>query len=134
MKSISCEKRLLKLLKITIFSFGPTCEKMGSPYGPCPKQKTHFSEIIKADPKLSKPFYFKKILYVLAELCYECFSVLCNAFFAKVSFPGITAVNKNVAISYYNFSKNLACQFNLRSLIFSSVQFSSNQDKDCVPN
>ena len=39
------------------------------PHGPRPKQKTNFfSEIIKPDPKLSKPFYFKKIPYVLAEL------------------------------------------------------------------
>ena len=38
------------------------------PHGPHPKQKTFFSEIIKADPKLSKPFYFNRIPYVLAEL------------------------------------------------------------------
>ena len=39
------------------------------PHGPRPKQKTiFFSEIIKPDPKLSKPFYFNKIPYVLAEL------------------------------------------------------------------
>ena len=38
------------------------------PHGPHPKQKNFFSEIIKADPKLSKPFYFNKIPYVLAEL------------------------------------------------------------------
>ena len=40
------------------------------------------------------------------------FSVLCNAFLVKCHFrAGITAVTKNVA-SYYNFSKNLVCQFN----------------------
>ena len=40
-----------------------------SPHGPHPKQETiFFSEIIKADPKLSKLFYFNKIPNVLAEL------------------------------------------------------------------
>ena len=39
------------------------------PHGPRPKQKTiFFSEITKADSNLSKPFYFNKILDVLAEL------------------------------------------------------------------
>ena len=39
------------------------------PHGPRPKQnKNFFSEMIKTDPKLSKPFYFNKIPYVLAEL------------------------------------------------------------------
>ena len=38
-------------------------------HGPRPNQKTIFSsEIITPDPKLSKPFYFNKIPYVLAEL------------------------------------------------------------------
>ena len=56
-------------------------QKWGPHHGPCPKQKTiFFSEIIKPDPKLSKPFYFNKIPYVLAELC---FSILCNAFLLK---------------------------------------------------
>ena len=39
------------------------------PHAARPKQKIiFFSEIIKPDPKLSKPFYFDKITYVLAEL------------------------------------------------------------------
>ena len=38
------------------------------PHGPSPKQKIFFSKISKPDPKLSKPFYFNKIPYVLAEL------------------------------------------------------------------
>ena len=43
-------------------------EKWG-PHGSHPKQKTiFFSEIIEPDPKLSKPFHFNKIPYVLAEL------------------------------------------------------------------
>ena len=55
---------------------------MGS-HGPHPKQKTvFFSETTKPDPKLSKPFYFNKIM-CLAELSYECFSILCNAFLLK---------------------------------------------------
>ena len=38
-------------------------------HGPHPKQKTKcFSEITKPDPKLSKPFHFNKISYVLAVL------------------------------------------------------------------
>ena len=42
--------------------------KKWGPHGPRPKQKTiFFSEIIKLDPKLSKPFYFNKIPYALAE-------------------------------------------------------------------
>ena len=40
----------------------------GPHHGPSPKQtKKFFSEIIKPDPKLSKP-YFNKIPCVLAEL------------------------------------------------------------------
>ena len=38
------------------------------PHGPRPKRKTFFSKISKPDPKLSKPFYFNKVAYVLAEL------------------------------------------------------------------
>ena len=39
------------------------------PHGPCPKQKPiFFPEITEHDPKLSKPFYFNKISYFLAEL------------------------------------------------------------------
>ena len=38
------------------------------PHGPRPKQKVIFLEITEPDPKLSKPFYFNKIPYVLAEL------------------------------------------------------------------
>ena len=38
------------------------------PHEPQPKQKTiFFSEIIKPDPKLSKPFYFNEIPDLLAE-------------------------------------------------------------------
>ena len=41
---------------------------MGSPWV-TPKTKNNlFSEIIKPDPKLSKPFYFNKTPYILAEL------------------------------------------------------------------
>ena len=51
-------------------------------HGPRPKQKTIFlNKITEQDPKLSKPFYFNKIPYVLAE--HECFSILCNAFLLK---------------------------------------------------
>ena len=43
-------------------------QKLGH-HGPHPNQKTIlFSEIITPDPKLSKPFDFNKIPYVLAEL------------------------------------------------------------------
>ena len=43
--------------------------KMWDPHRPRPKQKNNFfQEIIKPDPQLSKPFYFNKIWYVLAEL------------------------------------------------------------------
>ena len=68
-------------LKITIF-WANLCKTGVPAHGPHPKQKTiiFFSEIIKPDPKLSKPFYFNKIPYVLAELC---FSILCNAFLLK---------------------------------------------------
>ena len=38
------------------------------PHGPRPKQITIFLEITKPDPKLSKPFCFNKMSYVLAEL------------------------------------------------------------------
>ena len=38
-------------------------------HAPHPNQKTiFFSDIITPDPKLSKPFYFNKLPYVLAEL------------------------------------------------------------------
>ena len=57
---------LLKPLKIAIF--GPNLRKKRSQYGSHPKQKHFFAEIIKADHKISKTFYFIKILYVLAEL------------------------------------------------------------------
>ena len=46
-------------------------QKWGS-HGPHPPKKLFFSEITflltKPDPKLSKPFYFNKISYALAEL------------------------------------------------------------------
>ena len=55
---------LLKPLKITIF--GPTFAKMRCPWVTT-KTKHIFLEIKKPDPKLSKPFYFNKVSYVLAE-------------------------------------------------------------------
>ena len=53
-------------------------------------KKIFFSEIIKPDPKLSKPFYFNKIPYILAELC---FSILCNAFFLKSAISSHNSCN-----------------------------------------
>ena len=47
--------------------FYPTCAKWG-PHEPCPKQTIFSAEITKPDHKLSKTFYFTKVLYVLAEL------------------------------------------------------------------
>ena len=53
---------------MTDFQSYPLVQNWG-PHGPRPKQKHFFfSEIIKPDPKLSKPFYFNKIPYVLAKL------------------------------------------------------------------
>ena len=61
----SSEKNLLKPLKITIFQ--PNLWKTGSPMGHA--QNIFFlSKITNPDPKLSEPFYFNKVLYVLAEL------------------------------------------------------------------
>ena len=66
-------------MKITIF--WPKLRKNGVPVGHAQKKKHFFFwEITKADPKLSKPFYFKKISYVLS---YECFSMLCDTFLLK---------------------------------------------------
>ena len=48
--------------------FGPNLRKKRSQYGSHPKQKHFFAEMIKTDHKISKTFYFIKILYVLAEL------------------------------------------------------------------
>ena len=44
------------------------CAKMGSPWATTKIKNNFFSEITEPDPKLSKPFYFNKISYVLAEL------------------------------------------------------------------
>ena len=41
---------------------------MGSPSATPKAKQKFFSEITKPDPKPSKPFYFNKISYVLAEL------------------------------------------------------------------
>ena len=71
---------------------------MGSPWATPKTKNNFFSEIIKADPKLSKPFYFNKIPYVLAELC---FSILCNAFLLK---SAISSHNSCVL-----FSEERAC-------------------------
>ena len=50
-------------------------------FGPHPKQITIFlTETTKPDHKLSKTFYFVKILYLLAELY---FSILYDAFLLK---------------------------------------------------
>ena len=64
----SSEKILLKPLKITIF--WPNLCKTGVLMGHTQNKKQFFrSEIIKPDPiKLSQPFYFNKIPYILAEL------------------------------------------------------------------
>ena len=77
-------KILAKTSKNYYFLF-QLAQKWG-PHGPYPKQKTFFFffffwERTKADPKLSKPFYFNKISYVW--LSYECFSILCDAFSLK---------------------------------------------------
>ena len=57
------------------------------PHGPHLKQKQFFSDIIKPDLKLSKPFYLNKISYVLPELWMFFYIMWC--FFAKKSFPAI---------------------------------------------
>ena len=70
--------------------------KKWGPHGPRPKQKTiFFSEIIKPDPKLSKPFYLTK--YHMFWLSYECFSILCNAFLLK---SAISSHNSCEAVRY----------------------------------
>ena len=63
---VALEKKLLKSLKISIF--WPNLCKNGVPMGHTQKKKQFFSEITEPDPKLSKPFYFNKTSYVLAEL------------------------------------------------------------------
>ena len=81
MELSSSENFLLKPLKITIFR--PNLCKKGVPM--ChTQQKTFFfffSEITKPDYKLSKPFRFNKIPYVLAELWMFFYFVWC--FFDK---------------------------------------------------
>ena len=49
-------------------TFLPNLSKNGVPIGHSQNKKQFFSEITKPDPKLSKPYYFNKILYVLTEL------------------------------------------------------------------
>ena len=73
---------MLKPLKITIF--WPNLCKNGVPMGHTQNKKQFFffSEMIKPDPKLSKPFYFWT-KYHMFWLSYECFSILCNAFLLK---------------------------------------------------
>ena len=67
MESSSSENLLLKPLKITIF--WPNLRKNGVPTGHVQnKKQVFFTEITKADAKLSSTFYFNKISYVLAEL------------------------------------------------------------------
>ena len=67
MESSSSEIILLKLLKSTVFP--PNLSKNGVPMGHSEKKtQFFFSEITKTYPKLSKNFYFNKILHVLAEL------------------------------------------------------------------
>ena len=76
MESSSSEKNLLKPLKITIFR--PNLCKTGVLMGHAQNKKQFFfSEIIKPDPKLSKPFYFNKISYVLAALWMFFYIVWC---------------------------------------------------------
>ena len=52
-------------------------------------------------PKLSKPFYFNKIPYILAELC---FSILCNAFFLK---SAISSHSNSCNIHRLNLGKDI---------------------------
>ena len=101
MESSSSEKILLKPLKITIFR--PNLCKTGVPMGHAQNKKQFFfSEIIKPDPKLSKPFYFNKMPYVLAELWmffYKCFFLL----------SAISSHNSAVAgLFFHNIEPNLA--------------------------
>ena len=78
--SLSSEKFLLKPPKITIFQ--PNLCKKGVPKAHPKKTKNNFfSEIAKPDCKLSRPFYFNKISYVLAESWMFFYFVWC--FFAK---------------------------------------------------
>ena len=73
------------------------------PHGPHPTQKTmfFFSEIIKSDPKLSKPFILTK--YHMFWLSYECFSKLCNVFLLK------SAISSHSSCADTDFDHNFNC-------------------------
>ena len=58
---------MVKPLKVTIF--GPNLRKKGVTMGHIQsKKQILFTEITKPDHKLSKTFYFIKLLFVLVEL------------------------------------------------------------------
>ena len=62
-------KKIAKTSKNYSFSRRPNFGKNGVTIGHAQiKKNNFFSEILTPDPKLSKPFYFNKIPYVLAEL------------------------------------------------------------------
>ena len=63
---MSAENFFLKPLKITIF--WPNLCKKGSLWATPKTKHFFFAEIAKPDYKLSKTFYFIKLLYVLTEL------------------------------------------------------------------
>ena len=106
--AVRSEKFLLKPQKITIF--WPNFVQNWGPHGPHPKQKTiFFSEIIKPDPKLSKPFYFNKMSYVLAEC--ECFSILCNAFLLKSAISSYNSCDFIITECMYNYHDFLFMDF-----------------------
>ena len=69
---------------------------MESPWATPKTKNNFFSEITKADSKLSRPFYFNKIPYVLAELCFSILC-LCIAFLLK------SAISSHNSFSFTNF-------------------------------
>ena len=69
----------MKALEIVIF--GPNLHKRGFGMGHTQNKKTFFSEVTKADHKLSKTFYLPK--YHMFWLSYESFSILCDVFLLK---------------------------------------------------
>ena len=61
------KKKLLKPLEISICR--PNLCKNGVHIGQAQKKKQFFfSDVTKPDPKLSKPFYFNRLSYVLVDL------------------------------------------------------------------
>ena len=70
--NFNCNPVVLKKIAKTskTYNFLAQLVQKWGPHGSCQKQKTFFffSVIAKPDHKLSKPFYFIKISYVLAEL------------------------------------------------------------------